>query len=236
MASVGLRPAFRLALLVVTLVAVGAIARVTPVASMLSLDGLINGVRSLQSTAWAPFVFVLVYVTTTALGLPGSVVTIVGGVVFGFGWGTLYNSIGANIGANAAFGLARMLGRDGVERIVGKRIRRLNNAMLRHGLIGLLALRLIPLVPFNALNFGSGLTRLRWREYIIATMVGILPGTLVYTFFADALVRGSVEASGPATVRVWIAGALLLVLSLLPFIARRLGFKLNGQAPSGVLP
>lgn len=236
MASVGLRPAFRLALLVVTLVAVGAIARVTPVASMLSLDGLINGVRSLQSTAWAPFVFVLVYVTTTALGLPGSVVTIVGGVVFGFGWGALYNSIGANIGANAAFGLARMLGRDGVERIVGKRIRRLNNAMLRHGLIGLLALRLIPLVPFNALNFGSGLTRLRWREYIIATMVGILPGTLVYTFFADALVRGSVEASGPATVRVWIAGALLLVLSLLPFIARRLGFKLNGQAPSGVLP
>lgn len=236
MASVGLRPAFRLALLVVTLVAVGAIARVTPVASMLSLDGLINGVRSLQSTAWVPFVFVLVYVTTTALGLPGSVVTIVGGVVFGFGWGALYNSIGANIGANAAFGLARMLGRDGVERIVGKRIRRLNNAMLRHGLIGLLALRLIPLVPFNALNFGSGLTRLRWREYIIATMVGILPGTLVYTFFADALVRGSVEASGPATVRVWIAGALLLVLSLLPFIARRLGFKLNGQAPSGVLP
>jgi uncharacterized membrane protein YdjX (TVP38/TMEM64 family) len=203
---------------------------------MLSLDGLMNGVRSLQVTAWAPFVFVLVYVTTTALGLPGSVVTIVGGVVFGFGWGALYNSIGANIGANAAFGLARMLGRDGVERIVGKRIQRLNNAMLRHGLIGLLALRLIPLVPFNALNFGSGLTRLRWREYIIATMVGILPGTLVYTFFADALVGGSMEASPAATVRVWIAGAMLLVLSLLPFIARRLGFKLNGRASSGVLP
>ncbi len=236
MASVGLRPAFRLALLVVTLVAVGAIARLTPAASMLSLDGLMNGVRSLQATAWAPFVFVLVYVTTTALGLPGSVVTIVGGVVFGFGWGALYNSIGANIGASAAFGLARMLGRDGVERIVGKRIQRLNNAMVRHGFIGLLALRLIPLVPFNALNFGSGLTRLRWREYIIATMVGILPGTLVYTFFADALVRGSTEASGAAMVRVWIAGALLLALSLLPFIARRLGFKLNGQASSGVLP
>lgn len=179
---------------------------------------------------------VLVYVTTTAVGLPGSVVTIVGGVVFGFGWGALYNSIGANIGANAAFGLARLLGRDGVERIVGKRIQGLNNAMLRHGLIGLLVLRLIPIVPFNVLNFGSGLTKLRWREYIIATMVGILPGTLVYTFFADAVVGGSMEASGAAMVRVWIAGALLLALSLLPFIARRLGFKLNGQASSGVLP
>ncbi len=180
--------------------------------------------------------FVLVYVTTTALGLPGSVVTIVGGVVFGFGWGALYNLVGANIGANAAFGLARMLGRDGVERIAGKRIQGLNNAMLRHGLIGLLALRLIPLVPFNALNFGSGLTRLRWREYIIATMVGILPGTLVYTFFADALVGGSLEASPAATVGVWIAGAMLLVLSLLPFIARRLGFKLNRQVSAGVMP
>ena len=236
MASVGWRPAFRLALLVATLVAVGALARLTPAASLLSLDGLINGVRSLQATAWAPLVFVLVYVTTTALGLPGSVVTIVGGVVFGFGWGALYNSIGANIGANAAFGLARMLGRDGVERIVGKRIQGLNNAMLRHGLIGLLVLRLIPIVPFNVLNFASGLTKLRWREYIIATMVGILPGTLVYTFFADAVVGGSMEASGAAMVRVWIAGALLLALSLLPFIARRLGFKLNRQASSDVLP
>lgn len=219
-----------------TLVAVGALARLTPAASLLSLDGLINGVRSLQATAWAPLVFVLVYVTTTALGLPGSVVTIVGGVVFGFGWGALYNSIGANIGANAAFGLARMLGRDGVERIVGKRIQGLNNAMLRHGLIGLLVLRLIPIVPFNVLNFASGLTKLRWREYIIATMVGILPGTLVYTFFADAVVGGSMAASGAAMVRVWIAGALLLALSLLPFIARRLGFKLNRQASSDVLP
>jgi hypothetical protein len=67
-------------------------------------------------------------------------------------------------------------------------------------------------------------------------MVGILPGTLVYTFFADALIGGSMEASPAATVRVWIAGAMLLVLSLLPFIARRLGFKLNGQASSGALP
>ena len=80
----------------------------------------------------------------------------------------------------------------------------------RHGFQGLLTLRLIPLVPFNALNFGSGLMTLRWRTYAIATVVGILPGTAIYTFFADALLQGSQEASRDALARLILAGALLV--------------------------
>ena len=101
------------------------------------------------------------YSIATAFALPGSMLTIAGGAVFGFWWGALYNSIGANIGANAAYSIARALGREGVERLGGNRLQGLHHATETHGFFGLLVLRLVPLVPFNALNFGSGLTRLR---------------------------------------------------------------------------
>jgi uncharacterized membrane protein YdjX (TVP38/TMEM64 family) len=213
-----------MALLVATLLAAAAVTHWSPVASRLSLEQIVTGMRNLQSPVVAPLVFVLVYTVATTVAVPGSWLTIAGGAVFGFGWGALYNTIGANLGASGAFLLARALGRDGVERIFGKRVPGLARATREFGFVGLLALRLVPLVPFNVLNLGSGLTRLRWREYLVATMLGILPGTLVYTFFADALVLGSVEASGDARTRVWIAGGLFLVLSLLPLLARRLGF------------
>jgi uncharacterized membrane protein YdjX (TVP38/TMEM64 family) len=121
------------------------------------------------------------------------------------------------------------LGRDGIERLLGKRLAGLDRATAQHGFVGLLILRLIPLVPFNALNFGSGLTAMRWRDYALATVIGILPGTLVYVFFADALVQGSTAASAEARTRLFIAAGLFLLLTLIPLIARRLGFKL----PSG---
>lgn len=223
------RPLLKLAVLVGGLAVVGIVVRLTPAARILSVDGLVGVLTAVRSSVWAPLAFVAVYAAATAFALPGSVLTIAGGAVFGFWAGALYNSIGANIGANAAFGIARALGREGVERIGGRRIGGMDRVTSRHGFMGLLVLRLVPLVPFNALNFGSGLTTLRWRQYASATVVGILPGTLVYTFFADALVLGSTQAGRDAQIRLWIAALLFLALSAIPLLARRLGFRLPTQ-------
>src|SRR6058998_2599470 len=95
------------------------------------------------------------------------------------------------------------------------------------GFAWLLRLRLIPIVPFNLLNFASGLTALPWRTYAAATAIGVIPATLVYTFFADALLSGSREAGHRVFVRVLIAGALLVLLSFVPTIARKLGFTVQ---------
>ena len=108
-------------------------------------------------------------------------------------------------------------------------LNRLGDVVERHGLRGLLTLRLIPLVPFNALNFGSGLMPLRWRTYALATLVGIVPGTAVYTFFADALLQGSQQASRDALVRVAVAGLLLILLSFMPALLKRLRVRLPGM-------
>ncbi len=213
-------------------------ARLTPLGEHLSREGIGQAVEWLRGNPLAPAVFVGTYAAFTALALPGAVLTLAGGAVFGFGWGVAYNTIAANLGANAAFLIARNLGRDGVRRLAGddsKTLARLDSVVARHGFRGLLTLRLIPLVPFNALNFGSGLTNLKWSAYAAATAIGIVPGTVVYTFFADALLQGSQEASRGALVRLLAAGVLLAALSFLPALLKRLRVRLPGLRIVAVL-
>jgi len=228
----------KLGALVLLIVGGYLVARATPLGAYLTLEGVGEGIGWLRGNPWAPPIFIGIYAAATALAVPGAVLTLAGGAVFGFHWGTLYNSIAANIGANAAFLIARSLGGDAVRRLIGKEsnvLNKLDGIVERHGFRGLLTLRLIPLVPFNALNFGSGLMSLRWRTYAIATLVGILPGTAIYTFFADALLQGSQEASRDALVRLFVAGGLLVLLSFLPAILKRMNVRLPGMSTMVVI-
>lgn len=205
------------------------VARFTPVGDYLSREGIGRVIALLRRSAWAPLIFVAIYAGATAVAVPGTVLTLAGGALFGTLWGTVLNSVGANLGANAAFLISRSLGRGGVERLLGDRLEKLDRATRDYGFRGLLALRLVPVMPFNALNFGSGLTAISWPAYALATLVGILPGTIVYTMFADALLQGSQEASREALVKLLVSGGLLVLLSLLPAILKKLNVKLPGR-------
>ena len=209
---------FRLAALAGLLLASILVARSARVGEVLTVEFI----SSLGESTWAPIVFVGVYIGATALAMPGAILTLVGGAVFGLFWGTVLTTLAANTGATVAFFLARSLGRDGVERLAGPRLRKFDDAICDYGLQCLLVLRLIPLVPFNVLNFASGLTALRWPTYAIATGLGILPGTIVYTMFADAILSGSQDASQAAFLRVLVSGSLLVTLTFLPAVKRRL--------------
>ncbi len=227
----GGRAYVKLALFALLLVGGFLLARFTPLGSLLTREGIDRAIGELRGSVWAPVLFVSLYAGATALAIPGTILTLAGGALFGFFWGTVFNTIAANIGASLAFLVARFLGREGIARLSGRRLQRMDEATKEHGFQGLFLLRLVPLVPFNALNFGSGLTALRWRTYALATAIGIFPGTVVYTMFADALLQGSQEASREALVRVLIAGALLVFLSFLPTILKRLNVKIPGLAP-----
>ena len=223
----------RLGALVLLIIGGYLVARATPAGDHLTREGIDRGIDWLRGNPWAPAIFVGIYAAATALAVPGTILTLAGGAVFGFYWGSLYNFIAANIGANAAFLIARSLGGDAVRRLIGKEsgvLNKLDGIVARHGFRGVLTLRLIPLVPFNALNFGSGLIPLKWRTYAIATLVGILPGTAIYTFFADALLQGSRDASRDALVRLFLAGGILVLLSFLPTILKKMNVRLPGMS------
>lgn len=128
----------------------------------------------------APVVFALLYALVTLTPLPKNVLTAFAGLLFGLMAGTVIVLSGALLGALAAFALGRVLGREAVERITGRRLARIDDLLSRHGLLAVLGVRLVPVVPFTAVNYAAGLTAVRNRDYLIGTALGIIPGTIAY--------------------------------------------------------
>ncbi|MEK6606309.1 MAG: TVP38/TMEM64 family protein [Myxococcota bacterium] len=143
-------------------------------------------------------VYAAVYVLATVLMLPGSIVTLAAGFAYGPIGGTLVVSPASVAGATAAFLIARSRARPWVERRIGARPRlaAIDEAMARSGFRMVALLRLSPLLPFNLLNYALGLTRVRVRDYVLASFVGMLPGTLLYNYLGSLITNASRLAAG----------------------------------------
>lgn len=171
----------------------------------------------------APFVFSIIYVISTIIFLPGTPLTIVGGAIFGTFLGTFYTVIGATIGATIAFLLARYLGASFVEETLKGKYKKLyeyDKKIEENGFLVVLFLRLVPIFPFNGLNFALGLTRIKLGDYIIGTAVGIIPGSFVLAFFGGSLASLN-------WINIVLATILFILLSFSPKIYKRLRGKKN---------
>jgi uncharacterized membrane protein YdjX (TVP38/TMEM64 family) len=136
---------------------------------------------------WAPLVFIVLYTIGPSFLLPGAVMTIAGGLAFGVWWGMVYSFIGANLGALVAFGAGRFLGKGFVQRIVGDRFQSTVERIARHGFRIIFYLRIVPVIPYNALNLLAGASPITFRDFFWASIVGMVPGTFVFAFLGDAL-------------------------------------------------
>jgi uncharacterized membrane protein YdjX (TVP38/TMEM64 family) len=169
----------------------------------------------------APILFVIVYAVGTVLFLPGSILTIAGGAMFGPVWGTLCSLAGATIGATLAFMIARYLASDWVAERAGKRLGQLMRGVEGEGWRFVAFVRLVPLFPFNLVNYVFGLTRVPLSQYVVTSLVCMAPGAFAYTYVGFA---GRQAASGQAgAIRAAaFALALLAAIAFLPRLIRRL--------------
>ncbi|MEW6490685.1 MAG: VTT domain-containing protein, partial [Thermodesulfobacteriota bacterium] len=179
-----------------------------------TLRGLIQGYGLL-----APLAYMFLYTIAPPLFLPGLPITVVGGVLFGPFWGVVYTTIGANLGANLAFFVSRYLAREWVEtKLASPRWRILDQRVAEEGWKVVAVTRLVPLFPFNLLNYAFGLTRVPWSHYALATLVCMFPACVAFIVFSSSLldlVRGRVS---PA----FLAGlALVAAVSAIPLVYRR---------------
>jgi uncharacterized membrane protein YdjX (TVP38/TMEM64 family) len=173
--------------------------------------------RTVDQAGWlAPFAFVAIYVGWTVLLLPGVVPTLAGGALFGIVAGSLLTSIGAVAGATLAFFIGRRLGRVQVERLAGRRIGRFDEWMRRRGFLALLYARLVPVVPFNLLNYAAGVAGISARSYVTATAIGIIPGTIAYTAVGST-------ASHPGSLPFIVSLVALALLTLIIGTLTRVG-------------
>ena len=165
--------------------------RFTPVKSYLTVEAL---GRFLDTAGfWAPLVFILIYTAGICLFVPGTLLTGLGAAIFGPYWGFVYVWFGAMLGSSAAFVIGRTLGREFAASLIGDRLKKYDEAIERNGFATVLYLRLV-YFPFTPMNFGMGLTRVRFWDYFAGTGLGIIVGTFIFTFFIGTLKQ--VWASG----------------------------------------
>lgn len=179
---------------------------------------------------WGPIVFIAGYAVAVVAFVPGALMTLVGGAIFGIAEGTIYVFIAASLGASASFLVSRHLARGAIEhRLSGNaRFAAIDRAVGQQGRKIVFLLRLTPVVPFNLLNYALGLTRVRFADFVVAC-AGMLPGTLLYVYYGKlagdvaALAGGAAPERGPEYYGMLIVGlaATVAVTTLITKTARR---------------
>ncbi|WP_435198930.1 TVP38/TMEM64 family protein [Janibacter sp. GS2] len=143
----------------------------------------ISAMRSRVDAAgwWGPALFFAFYVGMALIPAPMSVLTVTGGSLFGLWSGAGLSLAGALVGAVISFVIGRQLGREAVDRLLRGRLERVDALLADHGLSAVLTVRLLPILPFVAINYGSALSGVRLRHYVLGSAIGMIPGCLAYT-------------------------------------------------------
>jgi uncharacterized membrane protein YdjX (TVP38/TMEM64 family)/rhodanese-related sulfurtransferase len=189
---------------------------------MIDLGTIEPALRSLG--IWAPVGFVVIYATGTVLFFSGALLGLTGGALFGPIWGTVWNLLGATLGATIAFLLARNIAAARVTRRLGGRLQRVVDGVSAEGWRFVALMRLVPLVPFNLLNYTLGLTSISLPVYVLASLVCMVPGTIAYTWLGYA--GRSAAVGDMSALRYGLLGlGVLAMIAFVPRLFRRLRAK-----------
>lgn len=182
-----------------------------------------NLLSSIDGLGWiGPAAFIAVYIVATVLFLPGSALTLGAGALFGLVRGSILVSLGSTLGATAAFLVGRYIARDWVARKIqgNEKFAAIDQAVGREGwkIVGLT--RLSPIFPFNLLNYAYGLTNVRLRDYVIASWIGMMPGTLMYVYIGSLARLGAAATEAPAAQTTLRIVGLLATIGVTLYITR----------------
>jgi uncharacterized membrane protein YdjX (TVP38/TMEM64 family) len=178
------RALIKAVLLVMFIVTALLVVRFTGVREFLTVEKL--GSLLTAAGLWAPLAFIVIYAVGVCLFIPGTLLTALGAAIFGPYRGFVYVWIAAMLGAAGAFLIGRYLGREFAASLIGDRLKKYDDAIEKNGFATVLYLRLV-YFPFTPMNFGMGLTKVRFGDYLWGTALGILVGTFIFTFFVGTL-------------------------------------------------
>jgi len=219
----------KIAILILFLVAAIYLVRYSPARQYFTVEELNRFLGS--AGLWAPVMFVFIYAAGVCLFLPGTLLTALGAAFFGPYWGFLYVWLGAMLGASLAFLIGRYLGRDFASSLIGNRLKRYDDAIGRNGFATVLYLRLV-YFPFTPMNFGMGLTKVRFGDYVAGTALGIMVGTFIFTFFVGTIKDVWVSGQWEELLgwKVFLSLALFIFSFFIPKLMKMA--RLSNQAKS----
>jgi uncharacterized membrane protein YdjX (TVP38/TMEM64 family) len=198
--------------------------RYTPLAAWTNADRAIAWAADFSNLWWAPLLVILAYTPACVVLFPRAFITLLAVAAFGAWHGLAYAMCGILLACGLTYYVGMKMNRQTVRRLARGRLTRMSQIMRHRGVVAMTAVRLVPLAPFAVVNVVAGAIHLRFRDFMIGSALGILPGTLVATVFGDQLVSGLKD---PRSINLWLVGALVIALVVGTRIVRRWLF---GQA------
>jgi len=217
------RAGLKALIFVIFIIAAITIIKFSPLKEYVTVDVLSDFID--RAGIWAPLVYILVYSIGVCIFLPGTLLTVIGAAIFGSYYGFLYVWIGAMLGSTGAFFIGRTLGREFAASMIGDKLQKYDDAIERNGFAAVLYLRLI-YFPFTPMNFGMGLTRVRFHDYFFGTGIGIIVGTFVFTFFFGSIKEVWASGDWSQLMSPKVFGALFLFI--FSFFIPRIVKKVRG--------
>ena len=217
------------ALSVATLALLAALWRLTPLEEWARPDALAGLAAPLRESAWGPWAFASGMALGGLVMLPVTAMIVAAALVFGPVEGFAVAWLGAMASALLGYGLGRVLWRDAVHRLMGRRLRRVSEVVGERGIVAVALLRLVPVAPYTAVNLAAGASHVGLRDYALGTLLAMTPGILALTVLADRVAR-AVRDPGPATflIAAGVAAAAWLGLRLLRSQLRRREIQREG--------
>jgi uncharacterized membrane protein YdjX (TVP38/TMEM64 family) len=198
--------------LLVVLLGMAAAWRWTPLGEWLSVDNLANWAAGLQNSLWGPVVALASFVIGSILAFPITVLIVVSALVFGPVFGFIYALVGSSAGAAITYAIGNWLGRDTVRRLGGSRLNRLSRQMAQRGIITVAIVRMVPIAPFTVVNMVAGASHIRFRDFMLGTVLGMGPGMLGLTVFADGVFR-ALRNPQPTTI-AWVVAITVALIAV----------------------
>ncbi|SKA83055.1 Uncharacterized membrane protein YdjX, TVP38/TMEM64 family, SNARE-associated domain [Caloramator quimbayensis] len=162
----------------------------------------------------SPIIYIILFTLVPLTLFPDSILAIASGLVFGLYKGFILTMIGALCGATLSFYISRLLGKEALKKIITKEINYFEEGLSRNGFFIILVLRLIPLLPFDVISYGAGLSKIKYKDFIFATLIGIIPGAYIYVNLGE-------KSSSPMSIEFYISIALLLILFISSYFIKK---------------
>jgi phospholipase D1/2 len=199
-------------------VALAMVWQLTPLASVVTLQTAYEWAHAIHDLPWAPLVIILAYTPASLVMFPRWLITMAAVIAFGAWAGFAYAMSGAVLAATASYLAGRMVHRDTVRRLAGRRLNTLSRVLVKRGVIAVTLVRLVPIAPFVVVNLVMGAMRIRPHHFVIGSILGFLPGLLAATVLSDQIAASFGDRTG---LNPWTIGAAAVAIVTLAFYGQR---------------
>ena len=213
--------------LVLTVLVLAALWRWTPLGDWINLDTAAAAGQWIDNRPFTPLLVMAIYVVAGSIGVPITLMIIATVMVFGPWTGMFYALVGAELSALATFFIGHLLGRDAVKRFAGRRVNRFSKILARRGIITIITLRIIPVAPFSVINVIAGVSDIRFRDFAVGSLIGMIPGVIAIGLLADRMIASLRDPT--MTQIVILVAVAAVVLSALYALRRWLRRKHSRQ-------